>query len=96
MLKIVVDIYGADAGIQPVVGGVAKALNMGIEFFPVLVGEASAITAIMDAAGIARDRYEIMDTDKFIRQDEPANCIFGGRDDSSMAMALGRLKKDPE
>ena len=96
MLKIVVDIYGADAGISPVVCGVAKALNQGIEFFPILVGEAKAITELMDEAGIARDRYEIVDTDQFIRQDEPANCIFGGRDDSSMAMALARLKSDPE
>ena len=96
MLKIVVDIYGADAGIEPVVCGVAKALNMGIEFFPVMVGDKNAITERMEKAGIAAHRYEIVDTDKFIRQDEPANCIFGGRDDSSMAMALGRLKSDPE
>lgn len=96
MLKIVVDIYGADAGIEPVVCGVAKAMNMGIEIFPVMVGEASAITALMEKAGIGADCYEIVDTDKFIRQDEPANCIFGGRDDSSMAMALARLKNDPE
>lgn len=96
MLKIVVDVYGADAGIEPVVCGVAKALNMGIEIFPVLVGESKAITALMDKAGISPNRYEIVDTDKFIRQDEPAGCIFGGRDDSSMAMALARLKNDPE
>ncbi len=96
MLKIVVDIYGADAGIEPVVCGVAKALNQGIDIFPVMVGEASAITALMEKAGIPADRYEIVDTDKFIRQDEPAGCIFGGRDDSSMAMALARLKSDPE
>lgn len=96
MLKIVVDIYGADAGIEPVVCGVAKALNQGIEFFPVMVGQKDAVTSLMEQAGIGPDRYEIMDTDKFIRQDEPANCIFGGRDDSSMAMALGRLKQDPE
>lgn len=96
MLKIVVDIYGADAGIEPVVCGVAKALNTGIEFFPILVGEAKAITALMDTAGISADRYEIVDTDQFIRQSDPANCIFGGKDDSSMAMALARLKRDPE
>ena len=86
MLKIVVDIYGADAGIEPVVCGIATALNMGIEIFPVMVGDANAITCLMEQAGISADRYEIMDTDRFIRQDEPANCIFGGRDASSMAM----------
>ncbi len=96
MRKIVVDIYGADAGIEPVVNGVAKALNSGMEFFPVLVGEAVRVTVLMDAAGIAADRYETIDTDQFIGQDEPPHCIFGGRDDSSMAMAYAKLKSDAD
>lgn len=96
MRKIVVDIYGADAGIEPVVNGVAKALSGGRDFFPILVGEAARVSALMDAAGIAADRYETIDTDQFIRHDEPPHCIFGGRDDSSMAMAYARLKNDDE
>ena len=96
MRKIVVDIYGADAGIEPVVRGVAKAMNAGLELVPVLVGEAARITDLMDAAGIAADRYEVIDTDRFIGQNEPPHCIFGGRDDSSMAMAYGKLKSDPD
>lgn len=96
MRKIVIDIYGADAGIEPVVAGTAKALNMGIPFFPVMVGSACGITKLMECAGIAADRYEIVDTDKFISQEDPATCVFGDRDDSSMVMAYTRLKNDPE
>lgn len=96
MRKIVVDIYGADAGIQPVVKGVAKALNMGLDFYPVLVGQESAISPLMKEAGIADDGYEVIDTSDYICQNDPPHCIFGGRDESSMAMAYGRLKSDPE
>ena len=96
MKKIVVDIYGADAGIYPVVNGIAKALKKGLSFFPVLVGEAKAITELMENADITDDKYEIIDTDKFIGAEDPASCIFGGCDDSSMAMAYGRLKSDDE
>ena len=94
MIKIVVDIYGADAGTAPVLEGIAKALKLGIEFFPVLVGQESLIRESLDGTGISRDRYEVMDTDQFIGPCDPPHCIYGGRDDSSMAMAYGRLKSD--
>lgn len=94
MLKVIVDIYGADAGIEPVVKGVAKAIHKKLDFFPVMVGESKKITAIMEEAGINNDAYEIIDTDKFISQNDLPTSIFGGNDDSSMAMAYERLKKD--
>ncbi len=96
MLKIVVDIYGADDGIDPVVGGVAKALNSGIEFFPIMVGEAALINDLMQKNGISNDCYEIIDTDKYIESDALPTCIFGGCDDTSMAMSYARLKADDE
>lgn len=96
MQKIVVDIYGADAGIEPVVAGIAKALKLGVEFFPVLVGDEAACTAILEREGISPDRYEILHTDKFITNDEPPTCVFAGREDSSLVMAYQRLKSDPE
>ena len=96
MQKIVIDLYGADAGTAPVVEGAAKALAAGIPFFPILVGSRDAIIPTMEAAGIAPSHYEILHTEQFIAQDEPPTCIFGGRDDSSMAMAYARLKEDPD
>lgn len=96
MTRIVVDIYGADAGPAPVLEGVARALGMGLDFYPVLVGQETLITDFMDSAGIDRTRYECMDTAAFIGPCDPPNCIFGGRDDSSMAIGYGRLKSDSD
>lgn len=96
MLKLVIDVYGADAGIQPVVLGVAKALKKNIPFFPVMVGDEPSITALMDAGGIDRSRYEIVHTDRFITNDDPPTCVFGGKDDTSLVMAYNRLKNDEQ
>ena len=96
MIKIVVDTLGADLGMEPIVTGVAKALQKNIDFFPVLVGPADALQTAMEQAGIVSSRYEIMDADKYIRNEDPPHCIFGGCDDTTMAIAYGRLKSDPE
>ena len=96
MKKIIIDIYGADAGIEPVVLGVAKAIKSGIDFFPVLVGEQSKIDALMSKEGIKKEEYEVISTDKFISNEEPPTVIFGGREDSSLALAYENLKKDDE
>ena len=94
MVKIVVDTLGADAGLEPIVTGIAKALNKNIDFFPVLVGPEQQLKAILDAEGIDPARYEILHSDKYIRNQDPPHCIFGGCDDTTMAMAYGRLKSD--
>ena len=96
MYKIVVDIYGADAGIEPVVKGVAKAIHLGVDFFPVLVGKKEDIVSVLSSCGIGEKEYEVIDTDKFITNNDPPTCIYGANDDSSMAMAYAKLKSDPE
>lgn len=94
MHKIVVDIYGADAGTEPILNGVAAALQKNIPFFPILVGDKALIQEKMDQAQISGEKYEIIDTNRFITNNDPPTCIFGGMDDSSMAMAYARLKED--
>lgn len=94
MVRIVVDTLGADAGLEPIVTGIAKALNKNIDFFPVLVGPEQQLKAILDAEGIDPARYEILHAEKYIRNQDPPHCIFGGCDDTSMAIAYGRLKND--
>ena len=96
MKKIIIDIYGADAGIEPVVLGVAKAIKMGVDFFPVLVGEEKEIDALMQKEGVGKEAYEVIETDKFISNSEPPTVIFGGRDDSSLALSYEKLKSDDE
>ena len=95
MQKIVIDIYGADAGPAVILAGVAAAIERyGIT--PVLVGDRVLIDGAMAAAGITADRYEVVHTTDYITNDEPATVIFGGRDESSVALAYKRLREDDE
>ena len=96
MIKIVIDTLGSDMGYMPIVSGVAQALKEGYDFFPVLVGPAGDLQQVLDQAEIDPSRYELMDARDYIRGDEPAACIFGGREESSMVIAYGRLKNDPD
>lgn len=96
MVKIVVDIYGADAGAEIVVRGVAKALKKNIDFFPVLVGEKTLIDELLAKEGISKELYETVDTNKFITNNDPPTCVFGGCDDTSLVMAYNRLKSDED
>lgn len=94
MVKIAVDTLGADMGLTPIVTGIARALNRNIDFFPVLVGPEQEVKAILDAEGVDPARYELVHAEKYIRNSDPPHCIFGGCDDTSMAIAYGLLKKD--
>lgn len=94
MIKIVIDTLGADMGLEPIAYGVAKGLKTGLDFFPVLVGPASELTKILQEEGIDPSRYEIVNTARYITNEDPPTCVFGGNDDASMVMAYERLKKD--
>ena len=96
MEKIVIDIYGADNGVEPIISGVAKALKSGMEFFPVLVGEKSVIDAQMQNNGIKQDSYNVIDTDKYITNNDPPTAVFGGNDDTSMVKAYSYLKDNDD
>lgn len=94
MRKIAVDVYGADDGISVVINGIAKAIKQGLYFFPVLVGPQEEIVREMTEKDIDKTLYQVINTDKFITNNDLPTCIFGGMDDSSMALAYGILKKD--
>ncbi len=96
MKKIIIDIHGADAGITPIVEGVAQALLQFDELNIVMVGDTAAAKALLDKAGADLSRIEFVDADDFITNDDPATCVFGGRDGSSMVKALLRLKEDKD
>ncbi len=94
MNQIVIDIYGADAGPEVILQGTIQAMRQSLDFYPILVGDEALIKDTFTAAGIATDAYEVLHTRDFICADEPATAIFRGRNESSMAMAYGRLKAD--
>lgn len=95
MEKIVIDVFGADAGEDIVISGVAKAVKT-LGIYPVLVGDSEKITQIMNNNGIQNTAYEIIHTTDYITNNEPATCIFGGRDESSVALGYKKLKEDAE
>ena len=92
MKKIVVDIYGADAGPAPILKGCMQALDAHPDLGLVLVGDEATIAAVCGD----HPRVEVLHTTDFISNEENPQVIFGGRDISSMAMAYGRLKTDDE
>ena len=96
MRKIVIDVNGADAGLLPVVDGTVKALNRGVEFFPVLVGPAEELKAMLTDRGISPDRYELVDATDAITNEDPPTCVFAGREESSRVKAYGYLKNNDD
>ncbi len=96
MVKIVIDTLGADMGYEPIVSGIAKALQENMDFFPVLVGPAEGSRKILEDAGIDGTRYTLVDTCEYIRNEDPPTCIFGDCGNKSMAVAYDLLKKDPD
>ena len=95
MKKIIVDTFGADKGERVIIRGAARAITES-DIFPILIGEEALIREVMTECGISDDRYEIIATTDYITNDEPATCIFGGRDESSIALAYKRLKGDDD
>lgn len=96
MKKIIIDTLGADNGAELVVNGVISALKNKIEFFPVLVGKKALIDALFTQAGISNNAYDIINAEEAITNNDVPTCIFGGKNGTSMAMALDRLKADDD
>ncbi len=95
MQKIVIDIFGADAGQGVIIDGALQAMQKDASLSVVLVGDRELIEPHIKQSPL-KDRIEILHTTDFIGGDEPPTVLFGGRDESSMALALERLKNDAE
>ena len=92
MIHIVIDTLGADAGLEPIVTGVASALAEGLDFYPVLVGPTQQLQQILAQRNIESSRYAIVDACEFITNEDAPTCIFGGKDETSMVKAYAYLK----
>ena len=96
MINIVIDTLGADAGLEPIVTGVACALQEGLEFFPVLAGPSQEIQRILTQHNIAPAQYAIVDACEFVSNEDAPTCVFGGKDETSMVKAYGYLKANED
>lgn len=94
MDKIVIDLLGADNGMEVLLQGAIDTLNSNEAVGLVLVGPEDRITEQIPAN--LMNRIEVLDATDYIRNDEPATSIFNGRDESSIALSLDRLKKDED
>lgn len=92
MKKIVIDTLGGDGGALPLVQGTADYLNTCGNAFPVLVGEKVVIESVMDKNGVSADKYGVIDTAEYISNTQNPMSIFGGCDNTSMALALEYLR----
>lgn len=96
MKKIIIDIYGADAGHEVILRGAAAALKENKDLHLVLVGKQEEILPFMAAEGIASGCYTLLHADDIIRAEEPPSCVFRGRESSSLVKALRHLKAEEE
>lgn len=92
MKKVIIDIYGADNGPEPIIKGALKAIDIYPQLGIILVGNRQIIEKFTKESC----RVEIIETDDFISNSENPQVIFSGREQSSMVLALSRLKNDPE
>lgn len=90
--KVIVDIYGADRGPEPIIKGALWVLDVYPELSIVFVGNRQLIENFTKG----NPRVEIIETDDFISNDENPQVIFSGREQSSMVLSLSRLKNDDE
>ena len=96
MKKIIIDTYGADSGHVPIIRGALQALSQWKDLSLVLVGDQKEIELQMQEMYLDAARIEIMDTDKYITNHDAPTRVFKGAEDTSMVMALSRLKSDNE
>lgn len=95
-MKLIVDIYGADAGPVPIVQGVARGMEELEELHPVFVGEEACIRAALAPWNFSPTRYSVIHTTDFVAPEDEAASVFRGREQTSLVMALRCLKEDPE
>lgn len=93
MKKIVIDLMGADDGMLPILQGAIRSLDAFPEIQIVVTGNETDIRKeLPEDADLSR--IEIIHAEDVITNDEPATCIFNGKDNSSMVRAIEALKKD--
>ncbi len=95
MDKIVVDVYGADAGALPVIKGTLSALRKFPELSAVLVGRQEEL-ACLSCFEFDNSRVETLLAEDVVTNHDQPSEVFSGRGDSTLVKALLRLKTDED
>lgn len=96
MKTVIVDIYGADIGPEPIVAGALQALDAFPELALCFVGSEELIRQQVQRFSADASRITVRDTADYIRNEESPMEAFRGRDTASLVMGLKELKEDPQ
>ena len=89
-MKILIDTFGADNGPKVLVDGAILALREK-DFIPVFVGNEEEIEKLIDGR---ISKYEIINTDKYISNDEDPVRAIRRKKNSSLVLAYNKLKEE--
>ena len=89
-MKILIDTFGADNGPKVLVDGAILALKEK-DFIPVFVGNEEEIEKLIDGR---ISKYEIINTDEYISNDEDPVKAIRRKKNSSLVLAYNKLKEE--
>ena len=89
-MKILIDTFGADNGPKVLVDGAILALREK-DFLPVFVGNEEEIEKLIDGR---ISKYEIINTDEYISNDEDPVRAIRRKKNSSLVLAYNKLKEE--
>lgn len=96
-MKVVVDIYGGDYAPNEIITGCIDAMRLNKGFDVVMVGKAEEIKTLLNNYPIDDyTRIEIVDAPEVITNDDAPTVAIRTKKDSSLVVALDRVKNDPD
>ena len=94
MIKIVVDIQGADNAAPMLIDGVVNALEKNAELFIYLCGDGAMLAAALDGKRYSAERLKIIDAPQVITNDEKPLSAVMAKKDSSLIKGLELCKSN--
>ena len=95
MIKIVVDLMGADKNAKELVSGAIKAVNENPDLICVLCARLDDITPVLDTLSYNKDQIELVDCSEEITNNDVPTRAFRKKPDSSLVKGLNICKTDP-
>ena len=95
-MKVVVDTFGADKGVDVLVKGSIDALSVRNDFSIVLTGDEETIKSALSHFDYDKNRVDIVHTTEIISNDESPTIAIKTKKDSSLVRALEITKADSD
>lgn len=96
IVKIVVDLKGADRPQTELIDGALRAVRDTEELYLYLCGDRSVLDEYIEKNGFRKDRIEIIDSPQVIANGEDPAEAFKSKPDSSIVRGMSLCKSDPD